>query len=99
MKEYCFGIDVGGTTVKMGLFRVDGELLEKWEIPSRTENEGKAILPDIAEAVQKKLEERGIEEGFSRLVSVSEFRVRSMQRALCRIPQTLAGAIKRSPEN
>ena len=39
MKEYCFGIDVGGTTVKMGLFRVDGELLEKWEIPSRTENE------------------------------------------------------------
>ena len=51
MKEYCFGIDVGGTTVKMGLFRVDGELLEKWEIPSRTENEGKAILPDIAEAV------------------------------------------------
>ena len=61
MKEYCFGIDVGGTAVKMGLFRVDGELLEKWEIPSRTENEGKAILPDIAEAVQKKLEERGIE--------------------------------------
>ena len=61
MKEYCFGIDVGGTTVKMGLFRVDGELLEKWEIPSRTENEGRAILPDIAEAVQKKLEERGIE--------------------------------------
>ena len=61
MKKYCFGIDVGGTTVKMGLFRVDGELLEKWEIPSRTENEGKAILPDIAEAVQKKLEERGIE--------------------------------------
>ena len=61
MQEYCFGIDVGGTTVKMGLFRVDGELLEKWEIPSRTENEGRAILPDIAEAVQKKLEERGIE--------------------------------------
>ena len=59
MKEYCFGIDVGGTTVKMGLFRVDGELLEKWEIPSRTENEGRAILPDIAEAVQKKLEEAG----------------------------------------
>ena len=53
MKEYCFGIDVGGTTVKMGLFRVDGELLEKWEIPSRTENEGRAILPDMAEAVQK----------------------------------------------
>ena len=58
MEKYVFGIDIGETTVKCGLFTVKGELLEKWEIPSRTENEGKAILPDIAEAVQKKLEER-----------------------------------------
>ena len=56
MQEYCFGIDVGGTTVKMGLFRTDGELLEKWEIPSHTENEGAAILPDIAKAALGKLE-------------------------------------------
>lgn len=48
MKEYCFGIDVGGTTVKCGLFHVDGTLEEKWEIPTRTENRGKEILPDIA---------------------------------------------------
>lgn len=34
MKEYCFGIDVGGTTVKMGLFRVDGELLENGRFPA-----------------------------------------------------------------
>ena len=61
MQEYCFGIDVGGTTVKMGLFRTDGELLEKWEIPSHTENEGAAILPDIAKAALSKLEERGID--------------------------------------
>lgn len=61
MQEYCFGIDVGGTTVKMGLFRTDGELLEKWEIPSHTENEGAAILPDIAKAALGKLEERGID--------------------------------------
>ena len=43
MKEYCFGIDVGGTTVKCGLFHVDGTLEEKWEIPTRTENRGKAV--------------------------------------------------------
>lgn len=60
MKKYCFGVDVGGTTVKMGLFQTDGKLLEKWEIPTRTEKEGEAILPDIAEAVRKKLEEKGI---------------------------------------
>ena len=38
MKKYCFGVDVGGTTIKLGLFTVEGELLEKWEIPTRTEN-------------------------------------------------------------
>ena len=41
MKKYCFGIDVGGTTVKMGLFTTEGELLDKWEIPTRNEMEDK----------------------------------------------------------
>ena len=58
MKPYAFGVDVGGTTVKIGLFKTDGTLLEKWEIPTRTEGGGKAILPDIKEAVLKKMEER-----------------------------------------
>ena len=61
MKKYCFGIDVGGTTVKMGLFQIDGELLDKWEIPTKTEDGGKAILPDIASSVLAKLQEKGIE--------------------------------------
>lgn len=60
MQKYCFGIDVGGTTVKMGLFQTDGTLLDKWEIPTRTENQGEAILPDIASAALAKLEEKGI---------------------------------------
>ena len=50
--KYCFGIDVGGTTVKMGLFQNDGTLLDKWEIKTRTENEGVAILPDIAKSME-----------------------------------------------
>ena len=58
---YCFGIDVGGTTVKMGLFQEDGTVLDKWEIKSRTENEGAAVLPDIADAIVAKLTQRGIE--------------------------------------
>ena len=52
MKEYCFGIDVGGTTVKLGLFRTDGTLLKKWEIKTRTEEKGKYILDDIADSVK-----------------------------------------------
>ena len=60
MKEYCFGIDVGGTTVKCGLFRTDGTLVEKWEIPTRKENNGDQILPDVAAAVNAKMEEKGI---------------------------------------
>ena len=60
MKKYVFGVDIGGTTVKMGLFNVDGEVLEKWEIKTRTENGGDAIIPDIAAAVVAKMEEKGI---------------------------------------
>ena len=60
MKKYVFGVDIGGTTVKMGLFNVDGEVLEKWEIKTRTENGGEAIIPDIAAAVVAKMEEKGI---------------------------------------
>jgi hypothetical protein len=51
MKKYCFGIDVGGTSVKCGLFTVDGDVLDKWEIKTRTEENGKYILPDIADAI------------------------------------------------
>lgn len=60
MKEYCFGIDVGGTTVKCGLFSVKGDILDKWEIPTRTENNGVNILPDVAAAIDAKIQEKGI---------------------------------------
>ena len=56
-KQYSFGIDVGGTTVKMGLFQTDGTLKDKWEIETRTQEEGKYILPDIAESIEAKLAE------------------------------------------
>lgn len=59
--EYCFGVDLGGTTVKIGLFQTDGRIVDKWEIPTRVENKGEAILPDIAEALKKKMEEKGLE--------------------------------------
>lgn len=60
MKKYAFGVDIGGTTVKMGIFGTNGDLLDMWEIPTRTEESGKYILGDIAGAVEKKLEEKNI---------------------------------------
>ena len=58
--KYCFGIDIGGTTVKMGLFNANGQLLDKWEIKTRTEYGGEAILPDIVEMIFHKQKEHGI---------------------------------------
>ncbi len=61
MGKYCFGVDVGGTTVKLGVFNTDGDLLEKWEIPTVTEDGGKKILPDIARSILREMDEREME--------------------------------------
>lgn len=58
--RYCFGVDVGGTTVKIGFFQEDGVIKEKWEIITRKEENGENILPDIAASILEKLEETGI---------------------------------------
>lgn len=60
MKKYCFGIDVGGTSVKCGLFTTNGEVVDKWEVKTRTEENGKHVLPDIAASIKAKIEEKGI---------------------------------------
>ncbi len=52
-----FGIDIGGTTVKLGMFEKDGNLLEKWEIPTRKKNNGEYILGDVAVSLKEKLAE------------------------------------------
>ena len=51
MTNYYVGIDLGGTTVKLGFFTADGELVHKWKIPTRTDNAGAKILPDIAASI------------------------------------------------
>lgn len=61
MEKYGFGVDLGGTTVKMSLFEMTGNLLEKWEIPTNTENHGSAILDDVAQEIEKCLTKNGIE--------------------------------------
>ena len=61
MKKYVFGVDVGGTTVKMGYFDIEGNLIEKWEIPTRTEDKGVNIIPDIAGSILVKLAQKDID--------------------------------------
>ena len=60
MKKYGFGVDIGGTTIKMGFFEADGTLLDKWEVKTNTENGGANILSDIAKAIDNKLAQEGI---------------------------------------
>ncbi len=61
--QYVFGVDIGGTTVKLGLFDGQGELLEKWEIPTVKEDHGSRILPDVAASIKAKMAERSIAAG------------------------------------
>lgn len=58
--KYGFGVDVGGTTVKIGLFEQTGTLLERFELPTHTENGGARILPEIAAAIEGALARRKI---------------------------------------
>ena len=60
MGKKCIGIDVGGTTVKIGMFELDGTLVKKWEVPTRKEENGKYILPDVAASIRKVLNEQNI---------------------------------------
>lgn len=63
MKKY-FGVDIGGTTVKMGYFNEEGKLLDKWEIPTIKDNGGEKILPDVVKAIETKLTDEGLAKGY-----------------------------------
>ncbi len=54
MKQYVYGIDVGGTTVKIGLFDSTAKLIEKWEIPTNKSEQGSNIIHDIYASIKKK---------------------------------------------
>ncbi|SDB28002.1 glucokinase [Pseudobutyrivibrio sp. YE44] len=60
MAKYGFGLDLGGTTCKCGLFTTEGELLDKWEVPTDTSNGGVNILKNLAQAVRDKMSEKNI---------------------------------------
>jgi len=59
--KYAVGVDLGGTTVKIGIFTEDAKVVSKWEIKTRKEESGRFILPDIAASVLENLEKQGID--------------------------------------
>lgn len=61
MAKICFGVDIGGTTVKLGMFTTQGELLCKWEIPTRKENAGEKIIGDVCASMDEHLKENGVD--------------------------------------
>ena len=60
MKKYGFGVDIGGTSIKMSLFEMTGHMVDKWEIPTNTENNGSSILDDVAAVIEGRLVSDGI---------------------------------------
>lgn len=58
--KYCVGVDVGGTTIKNGIFEESGKLIVKWAIPTRKEDGSAHIFEDIADSISTKLTETGI---------------------------------------
>ena len=70
MENYVFGIDVGGTTVKCGLFTTEGVVLDKWEIRTNKENGGASILGDIAASINAKLAEKKIDKSVVKGVGI-----------------------------
>lgn len=70
MGRFAFGVDIGGTTVKLGLFDADGCVMDKWEIPTDKADGGSAILPDVAKSILAKMEERKLSESDIRGIGV-----------------------------
>lgn len=57
MEKWLVGVDLGGTTIKIALITLDGHIVEKWEIPTNIEEDGKHIVSDIAQSIDGKLDQ------------------------------------------
>lgn len=54
-EHYLLGIDLGGTTTKIGLFTIIGKLINKWEIPTNVQNNGSLIVHDMTKSIEEQL--------------------------------------------
>lgn len=57
---YLFGVDVGGTTIKIGFMSVDGNIIDKYELKTNKEDNGSNILKDVAKSIVDFLDNKKI---------------------------------------
>ena len=61
--KILFGVDVGGTDIKLGAFDWKSQkLLKKWNIKTNLSDDGKRIIPDVAKEIQGYLSLHGLDE-------------------------------------
>ncbi|MUK87127.1 ROK family glucokinase [Ornithinibacillus sp. L9] len=60
MKELMIGVDIGGTTIKLGFIDLDGKIIDKWEIPTNTSSQGATIVQDLWDSIQDQLSKSNI---------------------------------------
>lgn len=60
MSKKCIGVDIGGTSVKLGMFETDGTVVDKWQVTTRTEDHGSHILEDVAASIRDKMTKMGL---------------------------------------
>src|SRR5690625_2584735 len=61
VKTYYLGIDIGGTSSKIGIIEKKGTILEKWEIPSKINGQADQIPKKIWESIKIKLKKHSID--------------------------------------
>lgn len=60
--NFIFGVDIGGTTCKAGLFTDNCNLVEKWEFQTDKSNQGELILANVSEQIRNKIQERQLDQ-------------------------------------
>nr|WP_280157724.1 ROK family glucokinase [Priestia aryabhattai]MDH3135403.1 ROK family glucokinase [Priestia aryabhattai] len=60
-EKWLVGVDIGGTTIKMAFINQNGEIIDKWEIPSNVNEKGKHIPINIAKSINQTLDKLGQE--------------------------------------
>ena len=68
MEKWLMGVDLGGTTTKLALINLYGEIIHKWEISTDISEKGKFITINIAKAIDAKLVE--LNEPKSKIVGI-----------------------------
>lgn len=60
-KNVIVGVDIGGTTVKIGFISLNGDFNQKWEVDTDTSNGGANILKNIWDSIVEKAASFSIE--------------------------------------